>query len=140
MNTITRSLLLATVLSCVLMTGCATNTAKLTNTNVRIVSIKNPHGASGYSNGQAAGIGAQVGGGIGGVAVAAVASLASIFVNEATTKTEGIAEIVVEKVDNGNQFNARYKTTPFIDGLQVGDIVKSTLDENGDLTLVKADQ
>lgn len=139
MNYITKKLLVATMISSVLMTGCATNTTKLTNTSVRIVSIKNPHGASSYSNGQAAGIGSQIGGGLGGVAVAAVASLASIFVNEATTKTEGIAEIVVERVEQGDKFNARYKTTPFIDSLQVGDIAKSTVDENGDLTLVKAE-
>ncbi len=139
MSNYTKTMMMAVLFASVLLSGCATNTTKLTNTNVRVVSIKNPHGASSHSNGNAAGIGAQVGGGIGGVAVAAVASLASIFVNEATTKTEGIAEIVVERVEQGDKFNARYKTTPFIDSLQVGDIAKSTVDENGDLTLVKAD-
>lgn len=121
------------------VTGCATSKTKLTNTNVTIVSIKSPHGASSYSNGQAAGLGSQVGGGVGGIAVAAVVSLASLFVNEATTDTEGIAEVVVQKVDNGDKFSARYKLTPFIALLQVGDTAKSTLDENGDLTLVKPD-
>lgn len=121
------------------VTGCATSKTKLTNTNVTIVSIKSPHGASSYSNGQAAGIGAQVGGGVGGIAVAAVASLASLFVNEATTKTDGVAEIIVQKIDNGDKFSARYKITPFIDSLQVGDTAKSVVDANGDLTLVKAE-
>jgi len=121
------------------VTGCASNQTKLTNTNVTIISIKNPNGASSYSNGQAAGLGAQVGGGIGGVAVAAVASLVSLFVNEATTKTDDILEVVVQKVDNGDKFSGRYKSTPFIALLQVGDTAKSTLDANGDLTLVKAE-
>lgn len=128
------------MISSVLMTGCATNTTKLTNTNVRIVSIVTPNGASSHSNGNASGIGSQVGGGVGGITGAIVGSLTAILFNEATTKTDGIAEIVVEKVDNGDKFKGRYKTTPFIDSLQVGDIVKSTLDESGDLTLVKADQ
>lgn len=140
MTNFTKKMMVAVLLGSALMSGCATNTTKLTNTNVRIVSINNPHGASSHSNGNAAGIGAQVGGGIGGVAVAAVASLASIFVNEATTKTDGVAEIVVERVEQGDKFKARYKITPFIDGLAIGDIAKSTLDEHGDLTLVKADQ
>lgn len=139
MNNMTKKLLLATLISSVLITGCATSKTKLTNTNVIILSIKNPHGASGYSNGQAAGLGAQVGGGLGGVAVAAVASLTSIFVNEATTKTDGVAEIIVQKIENGDKFSGRYKITPFIDSLHEGDIAKSTLDENGDLTLVKAE-
>ena len=118
--------------------GCVSNQTKLTNQNVTILSIKKPNGASGYSNAQAAGLGAQAGGGIGGVAVAAVASVVSIFVNEATTDTEGIAEIVMQK-DNGDKFSNRYKMTPFIDSLSVGDKAKSITNTKGDLDLVKVD-
>ena len=127
------------LLTSLALTACVSNKTKLTNTNVTILSIKKPNDASSYNNGQVAGLGTQIGNGLGGVAVATVVSIASIFVNEATAKTEGIAEITVGKVQNSDRFIGRYKITPFIDSLHVGDVAKSTIDENGDLTLVQAE-
>jgi hypothetical protein len=76
-------------------TGCASNKTKLTNTNITILSIKKPNGASSYSKGQAAGLGTQAGSGVDGLALGAVTGLVAMLFNDATTKTEGIAEITV---------------------------------------------
>jgi hypothetical protein len=120
-------------------TGCASNKTKLTNTNVTILSIKKPNGASSYSNGQAAGLGTQVGSGVDGLALGAVTGVIARLFNDANAKTESIAEITVQKLENGDKFVGRYKITPFIDRLHEGDVAKSTVDENGDLALVQAE-
>jgi hypothetical protein len=119
--------------------GCASNTTKLTNHNVTILSTTHPTGASSSSNAQIAGLGSQVGGGLAGLAVGAVAGIVGILVNEVATDTNGVVELLVQRVDTGEKIRHRYKSTPFIELLQVGDIAKSTLDENGELTLVKAE-